>query len=112
MHDPSPPEPLNQCEDHQALHLFQPRFGDPDYLKVGDTIALVFEEVWSKAILQSHTGCKQAKNHSLYWNFKVLDSSFETGGYLFPGQSSGVLRGGFESVQLDDVDIILPEDEV
>ena len=90
-----PPDLLSQHEDlhlspvRPRLRLIQPQFGDANYLRSGETIALVYNDVWCKAILQSNTGRKRVKNKSLYWNYKLIDDSIETGGYLFPGQAWG-----------------------
>ena len=56
----------------------------------------------------SHSGLKDAKDHSLYWNYAALDGSNPTGSYLFPGESWGVLREEDAQVDLSTVNIVLP----
>ena len=91
------------------LKLYQPRLKAKDYLKVGDAVLLVREQYWYKVILNSHTGHSQALNGSLYWNYSSPDGGNATGGYLFPGQSWGVLRGRWKDVtDFSKVEIILP----
>ena len=74
------------------LHLFQPLYGEPNYLAAGDIVAVVQDDCWC----------------SLYWTYTFLDYSNPVGGYLFPGQAWGVLRGELASVDLCDVEIVLP----
>ena len=90
-YDQQPSPPVNPI---QNLHLYQPLYGHCDYSKSGDTVLLVHGDLWCKVILHSHTGASDALNGSLYWNYYLEDRSHFTGGYIFPGQSWGVLRGG------------------
>ena len=90
------------------LQLFQPLYGQKDYLKVGDMVALVQGDSWCKVVLISHSGHKDALQDSLYWNYSALDGSNPTGSYLFPGQAWGVLRGDLSHVDLSVMDIIMP----
>ena len=89
------------------LHLVQPLYGQDSYLRAGDTVALVQGDSWSKVTLTSHSGHRDAQNHSLYWNYEALDGSHPEGGYLFPGQAWGVLRNEFVNVDLSSVKIVL-----
>ena len=91
-----------------TLPLSQPLYGQKKYLKVGDIIAIVQGDVWCKVVLSSHSGHKNAKKKSLYWNYTAMDGSNPTGSYLFPGESWGVLRGEEIHVDLAQVDIIHP----
>ena len=90
------------------LHLFQPLYGEPNYLAAGDIVAVVQDDCWCKVILASHSGVKDVFNNSLYWNYTALDYSNPVGGYLFPGQAWGVLRGELANVDLSDFEIVLP----
>ena len=102
--DPEQVEPLPR----PTLHLSQPVYGQKNYLKVGDIIAIVQGNVWCKVVLSSHAGHKKAKRKSLYWNYAAMDGSNPTGSYLFPGESWGVLRDEDIHVDLAQVDILLP----
>ena len=93
----------------KQLFLHQPLLGESDYLKPGDTVLLVQDDEWRKVVLISHTGKKNQRNDSLYWNRKALDGSNPTGGYLFPGQGWGVLRYEWKDADLSEVDIHFPE---
>jgi hypothetical protein len=75
---------------------------------VGDVVALVQGDAWCKVVLSSHSGHKDVKDQSLYWNYAALDGSKTTGSYLFPGDSWGVLRDDDAQVDLSQVDIELP----
>ena len=102
-------QPIPNNFQRQKLYLKQPVFGNQDYLKTGDKILIVQGDVWSKVILRSHSGRADARNGSLYWNYSDVNDENETGGYLFPGQSWGVLRGDWAQVSdFSDIDIILP----
>ena len=102
----SSPTPEQQ---EQTLILNQPLCSDVDYMRPGEMIAIVQGDVWCKVLLNSHTGRKRAKRHSLYWNYSALDGSNPTGGYLYPGESWGVLRGDEMHVDLTAVNIVLPD---
>ena len=91
-----------------TLHLSQPTYGQKKYLKVGDVVALVQGDAWCKVVLSSHSGYRDVKDQSLYWNYAALDGSNTTGSYLFPGESWGVLRDEDAQVDLSQVDIELP----
>ena len=80
-------------------------------MRPGETIAIVQGDVWCKVLLNSHTGKKHAKRNSLYWNYSALDGSNPTGGYLYPGESWGVLRGDEIHVDLSAVNIVLPNQD-
>jgi len=82
-------------------------YGQDSYLRAGDTVALVQGDSWSKVILTSHSGHRDAQNHSLYWNYEDLDGSHPEGSYLFPGQAWGVLRNELVDVDLSSVEIVL-----
>ena len=99
---PLPPRPV--------LHLVQPHFGEESYLRVGDILAIVQGDFWTKVVLTSHSGTHEATNSSLYWNYTDLDGSNPVGSYLFPGQAWGVLRNESALVDLSAVKIILPKD--
>ena len=99
-----------QNQPQQSLHLYQPLYGQKSYLKPGDIVVLVQDDYWCKVILHSHTGRRDAMNHSLYWNYSALDGSRPAGGYLFPGQAWGVLRNELVDLDLSKVDIILPDE--
>ena len=108
-----PQEPLGQGLEPPPLpnlHLIQPAYGQKAYLKVGDIVALVQGDAWCKVILTSHSGHRDAKDHSLYWNYEALDGSNQTGGYLFPGEAWGVLRHQQANVDLSEVEFVLPFD--
>ena len=95
------------------MHLFQPLYGEPNYLAAGDIVAVVQDDSWCNVVLTPHSGVKDEFNNSLYWNYAALDYSNPVGSYLFPGQAWGVLRGGvlrreLASVGLSDVEIVLP----
>ena len=96
-------------QTRKQLFLHQPLLGESDYLKPGDTVLLVQDDEWRKVVLISHTGIKNQRNDSLYWNRKALDGSNPTGGYLFPGQAWGVLRNEWKDADLSEVDIHFPE---
>jgi hypothetical protein len=91
-----------------TLRLSQPTYGQKKYLKVGDVVALVQGDAWCKVVLSSHSGHRDVKDQSLYWNYAALDGSNTTGSYLFPGDSWGVLRDDDAQVDLSQVDIELP----
>ena len=93
----------------KQLFLHQPLLGESDYLQPGDTVLLVQNDEWRKVVLISHTGKKYQQNHSLYWNYKALDGSNPTGGYLFSGQAWGVLRDKWKDAGLSEIDIHFPE---
>ena len=97
-----------QNQPQQSLHLYQPLYGQKSYLKPGDIVVLIQDDYWRKVILHSHSGRKDAKNHSLYWNYSALDGSRLAGGYLFPGQAWGVLRNELVDLDLSKVDIVMP----
>ena len=101
-----PPEP-----QERLLILNQPLCSDVDYMRPGETIAIVQGDVWCKVLLNSHTGKKHAKRNSLYWNYSALDGSNPTGSYLYPGESWGVLRGDEIHVDLSAVNIVLPNQD-
>ena len=103
-HDDHDPPPL----PYPALHLHQPAYGQKDYLRAGEAIVLVQNTMWVKMIFSSHTGHMDAKHGSLYWNYAAPNGSHPTGGYLFPGESWGVLRGADAAVDLSQVEIVLP----
>ena len=105
-------QPSPQVNPVQNLHLYQPLYGHRDYLKTGDTVLLVHGDLWCKVILHSHTGASDALNGSLYWNYYLEDGSHFTGGYLFPGESWGVLRGGDRYIDISQVNIVLPQQVV
>ena len=90
------------------LHLFQPLYGEPNYLAAGDIVAVVQDDCRCKVVLTSHSGITDVSHNSFYWNYTALDYSNPVGSYLFPGQAWGVLRGELDSVDLRDVDIVLP----
>ena len=100
----SSPAPI----ERQRLVLQQPQFGDANYLKPGDFLAIVLNDMWTKVVLINHTGRKQVKHNSLYWNYKTLDGTLYTGSYLVRGQSWGVLRDEWRNVVLSEIDIVLP----
>ena len=100
--------PAPEVNDAPPLRLIQPLFGDPNYLKSGDHVAMVLDGMWNTVVLMSNTGRKHLQNNSLYWNFKTLDGSLTTGSYLFPGQAWGVLRDDDKNVDLSRVEIVLP----
>ena len=102
-------EEIHDQPPFPTLHLNQPLYGQKSYLKCGDTVALVQGDSWCKVILTSHSGYRDARNHSLYWNYSALDGSQPTGGYLFPGQAWGVLRNELVDVDLSSVEIVMPE---
>ena len=77
-------------------------------MRPGEVVALIQNDVWCKVLLKLHTGHKRARNSSFYWNYCTLDGSNPTGGYLFPGESWGVLRGRDIETDLTAVDIVLP----
>ena len=89
------------------LHIFQPLYGEPNYLAAGDIVAVVQQDCWCKVVLTSHSGVKDVFNNSLYWNYTALDYSNPVGGYLFPGQAWWVLRGELASIDLSDFEIVL-----
>ena len=91
-----------------TLVLTQPLYGQPDYLVPNDLIVLVKNGYWNKARLVSHTGTRDLSNHSLYWNFDDVDGKWQDGGYLFPGQSWGVLRGADADVDISLANIVVP----
>ena len=102
-------QPIPNNFQRRKLYLKQPVLGSQDYLKPGDKILMVQGDVWNKVILRSHSGRADALNGSLYWNYSDVNDENETGGYLFPGQSWGVLRGDWAQVSdFSDIDIILP----
>ena len=86
----------------------QPIFGSSNYLKKGEHIAIVHEGVWCRAILRSHSGHRDVKNGSLYWNYSDPDNKDLRGSYLFPGESWAVLRDSNLNVDLVNTSIILP----
>ena len=90
------------------IYLRQPHFGQPNYLKVGETVLLVQGDTWQKVILHSHSGVSDAQAGSLYWNYSLEDGSNLTGGYLFPGESWGVLRGEEKDLDISLAEIIIP----
>ena len=102
-------EEIHDQPPFPTLHLNQPLYGQKSYLKCGDTVALVQGDSWCKVILTSHSGYRDARNHSLYWNYSALDGSQLTGGYLFPGQAWGVLSNELVNVDLSSVEIVMPE---
>ena len=91
----------------RILTLHQPKYGDDDYLRVGDIIVIVHKDYWVKAILHKYAGWP--KNHSLYWTYSNLDGSESRSGYLFPGESWGVLRGDDLDVDVSTAKIVLPQ---
>ena len=93
-----------------SLHLHQPVYGQDSYLRAGDAIVLVRGEEWVKVILSSHSGHLDARDGSLYWNYAAPNGSHATGGYLYPGESWGVLCGEDAQVDLTQVRIVLPGD--
>ena len=102
-------QPSPQVNSIQNLHLYQPLYGQRDYLHPGDVVLLVHGDSWCKVILHSHTGVKDVLNGSLYWNYYLADGSHFTCGYLFPGESWGVLRGGDRYLDISQVNIVLPQ---
>ena len=107
----STPSPsLSPNPPRASLILKQPLCTYPDYMRPGEIVALVQNDVWDKVVLNSHTGRKRATNGSFYWNYSSLDGSNPTGGYLHPGQSWGVLRGKDVGVDLSTVNIMMPQD--
>ena len=61
---PISPAPVQQ----QQLVLQQPPFGDANYLKAGDRLAVALNGMWTKVALINHMGRKQLRHNSLYWN--------------------------------------------
>ena len=91
-----------------SVHLYQPIYGQPDYLKPGEIVLLVVGDNWLKVELNSHSGTSDAYGGSLYWNYTSEDGSYQNGGYLLPGQSWGVLRGADKDIDVAETSIILP----
>ena len=91
-----------------TLHFFQPLYGEPNYLAAGDIVAVVQDDCRCKFVFTCHSGITDVSHNSFYWNYTALDYSNPVGSYLFPGQAWGVLRGELDSVDLRDVDIVLP----
>ena len=109
--DNTPSPSLSPNLPRASLTLKQPQCTDSDYMRPGEIVALVQNDVWEKVMLNSHTGRKRAKDGSFYWNYSSLDGSNPTGGYLYPGQSWGVLRGKDVGVDFSSVNIVIPQPE-
>ena len=105
-----PQPPLPEVLELPQYRLVQPLFKQPDYLKRGDRILLVQGNEWTQVKLDSHSGTKNATNGSLYWNYSNLDGSNPRGGYLFPNQAWGVLRGDDIELDITQVQLLLPND--
>ena len=102
------PEADNLNEDISTdLVLYQPKYGDEDYLQVGDIIVIVHNDYWVKAILHKYS--MWPKNDSLYWTYSNLDGSDTRSGYLFPGESWGVLRGDDLYIDVSTARITFPQ---
>ena len=98
----------NLPNPQRSVHLYQPVYGQPDYLKAGEIVLLVVGDNWVKVQLNSHSGTSDAYGGSLYWNYTSEDGSYQNGGYLLPGQSWGVLRGADRDIDLEETSIVLP----
>ena len=98
----SSPAPI----EWQRLVLQQPQFGDANYLKPGDFLAIVLNDMWTKVALINHTGRRQVKHNSLYWNYKTLDGTLYTGSYVVRGQSWGVLCDELRDVDLNNCRVV------
>ena len=72
-------------------------------------IVVVQDHHWQKALLTSHSGICDLRHGSLYWNFTDLDGSNTRGGYLYPGQSWGVLGDRDKYIDLSEVQIEIPK---
>ena len=109
---PTPPT-INAENDEASIHeplvLYQPKYGDADYLKVGETIVVVYKDFWSKAVLLHHAPkSKHFSNGSLLWTYSDLNGKNKRSSYLFPGESWGVLRGEDLDIDVASTEFILP----
>ena len=95
----------------QPLRLYQPIYGQHDYMTAGDTVLLVQGDSWCRVILHSHSDVSDAYGGSLYWNYSREDGSHITGGYLLPGESWGGLRGPDKDLDISLAEIIFPQQQ-
>ena len=97
---------LNEVNPRNLI-LHQPKYGDDDYLQVGDIIVIVHNDFWVKAILHKYS--VWPRNHSLYWTYSNLDGSDTRSGYLLPVESWGVLRGNDLNIDVSTAQISFPQ---